>query len=71
MAEAVFADSSGEELFTPEQAVSYLSVLEKEEKQAGVTELQSRLREAQRNNDLETAIRLTGEIDTLKRAMRQ
>ena len=46
LAEAVFADNSGEELFTPDQAVSYLNVLEREEKQAGVTELQARLRDA-------------------------
>jgi DNA primase len=71
LAEAVFADNSGEELFTQDQAVSYLRVLEKEEKQAGVTELQSRLREAQRDGDLQTAIGLAEQIDTLKKALRQ
>lgn len=71
LAEAVFADTTGEELFTPDQAVSYLGVLEREEKQAGVLELQTRLREAQRNGDLQTAIGLAEQIDTLKKALRQ
>ena len=72
LAEAVFADNSGEELFTPEQAVSYLECARDGRRSKQVSRSCRHACEThRRSGDLQTAIALAEQIDTLKKAIRQ
>ena len=62
----VFADSS-EEVFTREQAIRYLSVLESDDAKLRMEDLRLRLKQAERAGNLDEAIRLTGELTQVQR----
>jgi DNA primase len=64
---ALFADSSGE-VFSQEQAMLYLGVLESEDAKLHAEELRSRLKQAERSGNWDEAFRLTAELTDLQRA---
>jgi hypothetical protein len=65
LAETVFADNT-EEVFTPEQAQSYLRVVELEERKAAMGHLRARLKQAERAGDMQEAFRLMQEMTELR-----
>jgi DNA primase len=65
---AVFADGS-EEIFTREQAMAYLQLLEREEGQAQLAGLRANLKHAERAGDMEEAFRLMRQINELHRGL--
>jgi hypothetical protein len=64
---ALFAASSGE-VFSQEQAMLYLGVLESEDAKLHAEELRSRLKQAERSGNWDEAFRLTAELTDLQRA---
>ncbi|MEO8129994.1 MAG: DNA primase [Bryobacteraceae bacterium] len=66
LAETVLADNT-EEVFTREQADSYLRMLEGEERKAAMGALRMRLKQAERNGDMKEAFRLMQEMTELGR----
>ena len=64
---AVFADSSGE-VFSQEQAIVYLGVLESEDAKLRAEELRGRLKVAERAGNWDEAFRLTAELTELQRS---
>ncbi|HET8549297.1 MAG TPA: DNA primase [Bryobacteraceae bacterium] len=68
LTQSVFADKSGEEVFTAEQAVSYLNVLRREQRQLEIASLRTQLRDAERGGNLEQAMKLLQEIARVQRA---
>jgi hypothetical protein len=63
---AFFADTNGE-IFTREQAVAYVGVLESEDRRFQIDGLRKRLKEAERNGDRAEAFRLIEELNCLQR----
>ncbi len=68
LAETVFADNT-EEVFTREQAESYLRMLDMEERKAAMGELRTRLKQAERAGDMTEAFRLMQEMTGLQRGI--
>ncbi len=64
---AIFADTSSE-MFTAEQAMAYVAVLEAEGRQARITILRTRLKEAERSGNLDEAFRLMAELGQMQRS---
>jgi hypothetical protein len=65
LAETVFADST-EEVFTGDQAESYLRMLEAEERKVRMSLLRARLKQAERAGDMQEAFRLMQEMTDLQ-----
>jgi hypothetical protein len=63
---AIFADNTVE-VFSQEQALLYLSVLESEDAKLRTGDLRVRLKEAERSGNWDEAFRLTAEITQLQR----
>lgn len=70
LSNAIFADNS-DEVFTPEQALLYLGVLESEDVNVQAKALRSRLQQAERSGNLEEALRLTTELTQLQQFQRK
>jgi DNA primase len=68
MTQAVFADNSGEEVFTAEQALSYLNVLRRDQRQVEIAGLRTQLRDAERSGDLPQAMRLMEQISRVQKS---
>jgi DNA primase len=68
MTEALFADNSGEEVFTSEQALSYLNVLRREQRQVEIASLRAQLRDAERSGNIQQAMTLMNQISRLQKA---
>ena len=66
LAETVLADNT-DEVFTREQADSYLRMLELEERKAAMGVLRARLKQAERAGDMPEALRLNQELNNLGR----
>jgi hypothetical protein len=64
---ALFADSS-EEIFSLEQAASYVRVLNLEDQKLQVESLRARLKEAERNGNTSEAFRLIEDLNRLQRS---
>jgi DNA primase len=65
---SIFADNTGEEVFTAELALSYLNVLRREQRQVEIAALRARLRDAERSGNLQQAMTLMEEISRVQRA---
>jgi DNA primase len=68
MTQAVFADNSGEEVFTAQQALSYLDVLRRQQRQVEIASLRAQLRDAERRGELQQAMRIMEQISRVQRA---
>jgi DNA primase len=68
LAETVFADNT-EEVFTCEQAESYLRMLELEERKAAMALLRTRLKQAERAGNMQEAFRLMQEMTEMRQGI--
>jgi DNA primase len=67
LTQTIFADNTGEEIFTAEQAVSYLNVLGREQRQTEIASLRAQLRDAERNGEMQRAMKVMEEISRLQK----
>lgn len=67
LSQAVFADNSGE-VFSQEQALLYLGLLQSEDAKLRAEELRARLKQAERSGNWDEAFRLTAELTDLQRS---